>query len=86
MNSCEERNCRFWDGKQCNDPDEWINEQGEDCCRYQKGTTVKTSSFKQLQAENKELKERIEFAIEYLPMSPNKALGFLEPALQENQK
>ncbi len=42
--------------------------------------------IEQLQAKNKELKERIEFAIEYLPMSPNKALGFLEPALLENQK
>ena len=50
MNSCEERNCRFWDGKKCNDPDEWINE-GEDCCRYHQGATIKTDAFKQLQAE-----------------------------------
>ncbi len=36
----------------------------------------------QLQAENKELKERIEFAVEYLPESPDKALRFLKPVLK----
>ncbi len=35
-----------------------------------------------LLAANKELKERIEFAVEYLPESPDKALRFLEPALK----
>ena len=37
--------------------------------------------IKQLEAENKELKERIEFAVDYLPESPNKARAFLSPAL-----
>jgi len=38
--------------------------------------------FEQLQAENKELLERIEMAADYLPECPDKAKGFLTPALQ----
>jgi len=34
---------------------------------------------KQLQAENKDLMERIELAVGYLPESPDKALSFLKP-------
>ena len=36
----------------------------------------------QLAARSKELKERIEFAVEYLPESPHRALGFLKPVLE----
>ncbi len=32
-----------------------------------------------LQAENEELKERIELAVDYLPECPDKAKSFLEP-------
>ena len=60
MNSCEERNCRFWDGKKCNDPDEWINRNGgEDCCRYHIDAEMKTSAFTQLQAENGQMKRAL---------------------------
>ena len=35
-----------------------------------------------LEAEIKRLKERIEFALDYLPESPNKAIAFLTPAFK----
>ena len=38
---------------------------------------------KKLQAENKDLKERIELAVYYLPESPDKALSFLKPATEK---
>lgn len=50
------------------------------CKRY--GTSLAKIAL-DLEAKNEELKERIEFAVDYLPESPNKALGFLEPALKE---
>ncbi len=37
---------------------------------------------KELEAEIKRLKERIKFAVDYLPDSPNKAIAFLTPALK----
>ena len=39
-------------------------------------------SYERLNEENKRLKERIEFAVDYLPESPNKAIAFLTPALK----
>jgi len=38
-----------------------------------------------LQAENKELLERIEFAVDYLPECPDKAKSFLITALKEGE-
>jgi len=40
------------------------------------------SRIEQLQAENKELIERIKFAIDYLPECPDQAKAFLMPALK----
>ena len=37
MNTCEERNCKFWDGNKCNDPIEYFNKTGDLVCRYQDG-------------------------------------------------
>jgi len=39
-----------------------------------------------LRGENKDLKERIEMAVSYLPESPDKAKGFLIPVLVNKRK
>lgn len=42
MNSCEKMKCNFWDGKACNDIDEYINEvNGGLCCRYHPDAVLK---------------------------------------------
>lgn len=42
--------------------------------------------FKQLQAENEDLKERIKFAVGYLPECPDKAKSFLIPVLKNKEE
>ena len=44
---------------------------------------AQTRAFEQLQAENKDLMERIELAVGYLPESPDKALSFLKPEQEQ---
>ena len=75
---------------------DWLNENvyhtsscdktrkhGHEPCICGKSDTI--TKIEQLQAENKELLERIELAVDYLPECPDKAKSFLEPAMKEKQ-
>ena len=42
MNSCQQRKCKFWDGKACTDEIKYINStDGEACCRYHPDAILK---------------------------------------------
>ena len=56
--------------------------QCEECLMMCDRSPCLECQIKHLQAEIKRLKERIEFAVDYLPESPNKAIAFLTPALK----
>jgi hypothetical protein len=63
------KRCTLWnkEAKRCTDVHEWINQDGEDCCRYQDGAIMLTgSTIETLQAENKRLREERDEAVEML--------------------
>lgn len=35
------KSCKYWAGDRCIDPLEFVNEEGELCCRYQDGASLK---------------------------------------------
>ena len=48
---------------------------------HKKAAADAVIKYRQIQTEIKELKERIEFAVDYLPECPDQAKSFLAPAL-----
>jgi hypothetical protein len=49
MNSCEQRKCKYWNGKNCTDEIEYINsENGGLCCRYHPDAILKEELEEQL--------------------------------------